>query len=331
MQLKVESPYAHVSVHMDKTLQMIRDIASGKIKPLVSSLRKEMDVIKGYFPSDQTTIGGRSGCGKTSYMIQQMNDFLDEELNPHYVDKLILLYDSWELTGWRNSAKFLGHKAKMTMHEIFDYEKMLNDDRINALDALSKEFVNKPLFISEISDNVVSWVKYKKQIQQAYPNHTIVNIVDHTRLLTYNNAQTEEANLTLFMKEAKKLKNEHNMINFFLTQMNRNIETAIKREDMGKFLPAPSDIFGSDAVMQTSDTVMLLHRPALYGLREFEYGGAVFATGLTQTSSEDHLMINNVVKNRYGDVTPFVLAHEVKYNRFFNFDPNKHKVVANKK
>lgn len=322
------SPYIHIGVHMDKTMQMVKDIRDGKIKPLITSLKKERQVVKGYFPSDQITIGGRSGCGKTSYMIQQMHDFLDEDLNPHYIGKIIILYDSWELTGWRNSAKFLGREAKMTMHEIFDYENLLTDERIKTLEDLSKEFKNKPLYISEISDNVIEWVKHKKQIQRAYPNHTIVNVVDHTRLLTYNNSQTEEANLTLFMKEAKKLKNEHNMINFFLTQMNRNIETAVKREDMGKYLPQPSDIFGSDSVMQTSDTVMLLHRPALYGLTEFEHGGAVFATGLTPTNKEDHLMVNNVVKNRYGDVTPFVVAHEIKYNRFFNFDDKIHKVYA---
>jgi replicative DNA helicase len=320
----LDGKYVHISTHMNESNQLARDIAEGRIKPLLTSVKREMDVLRGFLPTDQIIVGGRSGCGKSSRMIAMMDDFCNAELNPYYKDKLIIAYDSWEMTGWRNASKFLGLKAGMTSSEIFNYEQALREEQLQMLESLATTFADKPIYINEMSDSVYDWYNNKKKLAEAFPEHTVVNIVDHTRLQIYDNHKTEEANITALMKAGMVVKKEFKQINFFLTQLNRSIETSVKREEMGRYLPVGSDIFGSDAAMQNSDMVILLHRPGLYGLQDFHYGNQTFSTGLSGNGdTDDYLMIENVVKNRNGDIAPIIIEHDIKYNRFNNYNPNR--------
>lgn len=89
--------YKHISGVVSTTKQKMLDIREGKIKPLFTSSKKETDKIGGFYPSDQVVIAARPGTGKTAKLIQLMKDLCDPAINPTYVGKLMLLYDSLEM------------------------------------------------------------------------------------------------------------------------------------------------------------------------------------------------------------------------------------------
>lgn len=305
--------YEHISRTVDTTNTRIRKIMNGELYPIVTSSEKQNDKIGGFYPSDQIVIAGRTGTGKTSYVIQLMLDFLSEEINPRWKDKLIILYDSWEMPGWRNVLRMYSHYNKQTVKELIDYKNRLAQEQYERVAAIGNILKDKPLYFSKVYDNVSQWEERKKKIQALNTGKYIINIVDHTRLITRSNETSEMELISNLMNTGMKLKNNFNMINVFLSQMNRNIETGVTdRDKIGDRIPISSDIFGSDAVFQTADVVLALHRPGLYKAKMFQNK---YPTGLTDDpNSTDNLMVECVLKQRDGWTGNILRKHDLANN-----------------
>ncbi len=118
-----------------------------------------------------------------------------------------------------------------------------------------------------------------------------------------------------------RLKNRFGMINIFLSQMNRAIETGVSRNQLGTSTPVLSDLFGSDSIGQCSDIVMALHRPGMYGLEKFEG----ISTGIDKSnpSKADDLLLQCVIKNRDGWTGNIAMKHNLAHNKIWDFDFNQ--------
>jgi replicative DNA helicase len=306
--------YVHVSHSVKKAEQRINDIRDGKVFPIITSSDKENEELGGYYPGEQITIAGRTGSGKTAFALIKMADMVNWKLNPKWEDKIIILYDSWEMPDWRNVLRFYSRFSATTVAEIINYQKHISDEKMTLIKTIGEKFSKKPIYISQHSKDVNSWFKIKKKIQDKYPGHTLINFVDHTRLVTKSTEKSEEALLHSLVTTGVKLKNEIECINIFLSQMNRNIETnASSRNDIGKSLPQSSDIFGSDSVYQSSDVVLALHRPGSYGLTEFNGMPTGIIAG--DPSSRDNLLIECILKQRDGATGNLILKHDLAINR----------------
>lgn len=119
------------------------------------------------------------------------------------------------------------------------------------------------------------------------------------------------------MLKGMKLKIEEEQINIFLSQMNRAIETAGKREDIGRNTPVSSDIFGADSVYQCADVVVALHRPGFYGLEQWQD----FPTGIRKDMPEqaDHLLIECILKQRDGWTGNLIRRHNLALNEIMDY------------
>ena len=316
--------YTHYSEYFDEAYyDYIEPIAKGELIPLRTSIKTEMDLLRGFLPTDHITIAGRSGTGKTSRIIHLIKDIFNPVINPSFHDRVIVLYDSWEISGWRNAVKFISMSERMTYHDILNWDDRLTAEKLFKIKALRDEFKNKPFFISEFPNTSDEWYARKKKIQKAYPNHLIVNVVDHTRLTSNENDESEKTLIDNFLKVAIDQKKELKQINFFLSQMNRNIEFGVARKEIGNQLPIASDIYGSDMVYQASDILMALHRPGMYELQQFHYKGYDYMTGVTNDSNKDNLMVEVVLKQRNGDNGVLFLEHELEFNNFKDVDLSK--------
>lgn len=311
--------YNHISIVVDETNKRLNDIREGLIKPILTGSRKETEKIGGYFPTDQLIIAARTGMGKTAYMLNMISDFANPEINPHYADKLMILYDSWEMPGWRNMLRFYSRANKLTVKELLDYNRAMEHEAFQAMIELSNNFKEQPVYMRSLSQSSAEWYESKCRIQDANPEKIIINIVDHSRLVTKTNERSEEELITGFMKYGMKVKLEQNQFNIFLSQMNRAVETSGKRDDMGKATPVSSDIFGSDGVFQCADVVLALHRPGYYGLTDWEG----LPTGKVQgdPNSSDNLMIECILKQRDGWTGNLLRYHNLAHNEFYDALP----------
>lgn len=305
--------YQHISIAVDKTNDKLRRIISGELKPLVTSSLKEQDKIGGYYPGDQLVIAGRTGTGKTAKLIRDISDFSDTDLNPHYKDKIIILYDSWEMPDWRNILRMYSNKSESTVKELIDYKNRLDEEKFERIKAIGKEFKKYPIYFNNSSMSPSKWEANKYDIQKQYPNHTLINVLDHARLATKETEKSEEALITNLMMAGMRAKNNIECVNIYLSQMNRNIETASIRQEMGRQLPVSSDLFGSDAIFQCADIVIALHRPGMYKLEEWDE----IPTGYDPMNPDryDSLLLECILKQRDGWTGTLTMRHNLGINQ----------------
>jgi replicative DNA helicase len=318
--------YKHISTVAKTTKDMMNKVRSGEWMPLKTSIKKEQDKLIGYFPSDQVVKAARTGVGKTAIALHELKDFADPLVNPFYQDRLLMLFDSYEMADWRGILRLISREAKISVKEMLDYHKRLTEERHNGLLLIADQLSHLPIYISTRPLSVNAWKEKKKQVQAQFPKHYIFNLFDHSRLVAKAEESKEEERISNLMIAGMELKNDFNMFNMFLSQMNRNIETAAQRDRLGTHLPVSSDIFGSDAVFQCADIVQAYHRPGMYGLEKF----GELPTGINLDNSEvpDDLLLNCVLKNRDGWTGILSLKHNLGHNHIEDY-PEKPFIQGN--
>lgn len=309
--------YNHISLVVDEANKKRLDIKEGRLRPILTSSKKETEKIGGIFEGEQVVFAGRTGTGKTAKVIHFIEDAVNPKINPDFAARGIILFDSWEMMAWRNVIRMYSREHSLTVKQILDTQKQMMEDMFNRITIVSQKFRNHPIYFSNISQNVPTWVSNKKKIRKMFPEALLMNVVDHTRLVTKNNEKSEEELITNLMKAGMIVKLEDNYINIFLSQMNRAIETASMRSDVGKNLPISSDIFGSDGVFQCADIVVASHRPGMYGLKTFDG----MPTGKTDDpESVDNLLIDVVLKQRDGWTGNILKRHNLAINKIEDYD-----------
>ncbi len=305
--------YTHISDAVNKTNKRLDDILNNRLIPIITSSKKETDRIGGYYPTDQIVIAGRTGTGKTAVILRDLLDFCNWELNPKWKGKLIILYDTWEMPDWRNILRLYSRTTETPVKDILNHQVKITQEFFTRLKILGNMFSEAPVYFSNNTQTVKEWVDNKKLIQEKNPNKLIINIVDHTRLVTRYNERTEEELLTNFMKAGMYIKNRYEHINIFLSQMNRNIETkAATREAIGMNTPIASDIFGGDSVFQCADIVTALHRPGLYKIPA--WNGISTGIDLNDPNKEDNLLLKCILKQRDGWTGALTFKHNLAIN-----------------
>lgn len=313
--------YHHISTVVNQATTMMDKVRSGELKPLITSSLKEQEKIGGYYPSDQVVIAGRTGTGKSTKALIDLLDFCNPELNPSYTDNILILFDSYEMVGWRNVLRMVSRKAEVEVKALLDYKQKLDQERFETFKKLAGEFKSLPIYITNKPRTPRQWEEDKKNIQGKFPTKKIINLFDHTRLGLKEDDKREEENISNFMFRGIHLKNNFDMIMIWLSQMNRNIETNINRDKLGTHLPVSSDIFGSDAVFQCADVVMALHRPGMYGLEEFEG----IPTGISKSNPDkpDDLLLEVILKQREGWTGTLTLRHNLAINHVEDYYPRE--------
>jgi replicative DNA helicase len=309
--------YQHISHVVDDTNRRLTDIREGKLKPIKTSSKKEMDKIGGYFEGDQLVIAGRTGGGKTAKVIHMISDFANPIINPHHANNMIILFDSWEMPSWRNMLRMYSRLNEMSVSKMLDYEGQMQKEAFERVILASKAFRNYPIYFSGISKQTAEWERHKISIRKQFPDKLIINVVDHSRLVKRGKEMSEEARITEFMIAGMNLKVNYGMFNIFLSQMNRSIETSVARGDIGKATPIASDIFGSDGVFQCADIVMALHRPGQYDLES--WNGIPTGRLLNDPDANDHLLIECLLKQRDGWTGNITMRHNLALNQIEDY------------
>lgn len=319
LDLAFTNRYESISKVVEDTNRHLQDFRSGKISPIKTRSKKEQDKLGGFLPGEQITLAGRTGTGKSAFILKWMEDFVNPQLNPTTFDKTILLFDSWEMLPWRHMLRLYSGKLEQDVKTILDYQKRMQADMFERVLRTGDNFKDLPIFFSHVSQTVKDWADTKRNIRDRFPKHTIINIVDHTRLVTKENEKSEQELLHGFVTEGMKLKLEIDCINFFLSQMNRNIESgSASRDTIGRNLPVSSDIFGADSVFQASDAVVALHRPGFYGLQEWE--GIPTGKEAGNPDSEDHLLLECILKQRDGWTGTLSMRHNLAINQIVDHE-----------
>lgn len=311
--------YKHISNVSKIALERINKIRNGELVPILTSSKKENEKLGGMYSGEKIVIAARTGVGKTAYVIDRIDDYTNWQINPHWENKVIILFDSLEMADWRLVLRMISKQEQNTVQSLIDYNNKMSQERFNIVNAISEKFASKPIYISNVSNGIPKWKADKLAKSQKYPNHQIINILDHTRLITKTNERSEEELITSLMNAAIDISNQTGQIFIFLSQMNRNIESnSGDRSKIGLNTPIASDIFGSDGLYQGADTVIALHRPGMYNLEEFQ--GVQTGYNASYPDADDYLMVECILKQRDGWVGNLLMEHNLAHNKIFDYD-----------
>lgn len=187
------------------------------------------------------SIVARPQTGKTMVKDLIVEDLLDK--NKEYIS---MAYDfQLELT-------------KAEIMKRFMYRRGLNPYNEQHVKAAIKHLDNHIIFNNNASD-IDSFMREATQFIKAYPNSIIS--IDHALILS-NGGEL----MSILYKKLVELKKMGAYI-IILSQLNRNIVSEKRVKDSSNMAKIyESDIYGSDVIMQYSDIVIALDRPALRGI-----------------------------------------------------------------
>lgn len=299
---------SHISSAVDSTVEDIKDYSSGKKQLIKIFSNKFNDVIGGIRLGEQLTVAARPGVGKSSIANLLLLSIMAR--NPNM--KFLFFYWTMEMSMQEQVLRLMSYYIKTrTATEILTGTR--SDEDSKQVTVVGDMLRTYPVFMRDARTSISTCTDIWDRVPSSeYAGYNVVNIFDHTRLIS-GNAEREIERITNLMATGVEYKNKMGNTNIYLTQLNRNVETATgkDRESIGTTLPELSDIFGSDSVGQFSTMVMLLHCPSNYNVPTWKDKDG------NNISTQD-LLICKVGKNRNGRLGNLLwyedLAHGMVYD-----------------
>jgi len=276
-----------------ESLSYLKGRQSGQITSLKTPWSKFNDATTDGIEWHSTTvIGARPATGKTLIKSLLVNAAFN--LNP--LMNFRVLEFQFEMLG-KNSAirEFSTHIAKGYKY-LCSADGKLSDEHFELCKAYAKDRLKYPIDIVEEACNVLEFkeiiedymklysttimernaVTGKDEAKTVYKN-TIITL-DHSLLLENTPYGDDMSMLKALGKTVTALKRKYPIAFIILSQLNRNIDAPERNEDgkYGNFI-LPSDIFGSDSLLQHADTLIGLNAPGkqkinYYGVERYVIG-----------------------------------------------------------
>lgn len=247
--------------------------------------RLNRQIMGGLQPGKMYTIGGRPGTGKSQFSNQLLFDVLD--LAKEKGKKLIVFYWSFEMAGYQHLLRIASGDLSLSVYDII--KESTDHKQLEEINSTLDKFKQYPIYFYNVPETLILVKNKITQFCANNPDITLINLLDHTRLVKGENKEENQriADLTKMLMEQQ---SRYKTITVLLTQLNRNIES--NERAANQYQPQLSDIFSSDAVGQDSHVVMMLNRPHdMYGIEESYCG-----------ENPRNLMAVHIEKNREGEL-----------------------------
>tara|TARA_R110002074_G_scaffold112987_3_gene241491 strand:+ start:1797 stop:2747 length:951 start_codon:yes stop_codon:yes gene_type:complete len=274
MQKKVNTPQGTQDPFKKRGFKSINKAISASLHQVVNGMtgrrlvfptkwpRLNKNLLGGLQPGKMYVIAGRPGVGKSAFSNQLIFDLLDVNDS----GKLLVLYWSFEMPGYQ---QILRAGSKGSGKEIGDLLSVTNRLDNAAYEHFKKEvmkYANYPVQFNNVPRDMEFIKDANVEISQQYPDKTIVNVFDHSRLIL-SEKDKELTKLNEVSKGCMWMQSTMGCINILLSQLNRNIEQEHRAK--AQYQPLLTDLFGGDSIGQDAHVVMMLQRPNdLYGITD---------------------------------------------------------------
>jgi len=306
----------HISDATTEILDYINNRRHGKVQSLRTRWPKfNRQCMGGIEPNAIYSICGISGAGKSSFANSLETDLFEMNTNENFV----VLNFNFEMMASKQVGRKLSYKLKKTTAELYsasntddtykvsdvDYEDILK--HANKIKQYPIYYVDCPGTVNQIRNTIISF-----QLLPEMKYKWLIVILDHTLLTKGRSTESEReiiSNLQHMFMERKK----YGKISIIqLSQMNREIEDKDRVNNPNMHFPMRRDIFGSDSLFQTSDYVIILHRPELLGIDQYGPGPKPLPV--------KGLIYMHFLKNREGEPKILSFENNLKYNRIDEVD-----------
>lgn len=298
-------------------LQYINDRRNGRIKSIRTPWAGLNNAgVDGLEWGSLLTIGARPGAGKTLITSQ----FLREaRLNNPDQDFNILEFQ-FEMGAKQSSSRAYAAEMALDYNVILSTARALDDFTFSKLKDFQKyqETLEAAGILREVISEPLTHKDMKKAAHYWFNDmgrKPMIMTIDHSWLFKKDSDEKEKLN-TLYnaVEMLMQLKKELPVIIVILTQLNRTLEDSTRRipGTIGNY-PTSSDIFGGDALMQGSDMVVALSRPAKNDLLVYGPKGYL-------VKPDDIFMHLLKIRNGTDDATTLFMKADFKNQRMLEVE-----------
>ena len=303
--------YRHISDAAKEIVTYIDERRKGRIRSLKTKWPKfNRKCMGGIEPNAIYTIAGVSSSGKSSFINSLETDLFD--LNKD-IDFVVLSFN-FEMTSAKQVGRKLSNRLEKTTSDLYSTVSKITDTDYNRIQETASELSKYPIYyvdlpgtVQEIKNTILTFYK-QPEIQGKW----LIIMLDHALLTRGKDGESERQILADLQKMFMEIKKYGRNTIIQLSQMNRDIESSERINNLSMNFPMRKDIFGSDAIFQASDYLFVLHRPEIIGLQEY---------GVKAWPTKD-LIYFHFLKVREGEPGILVFKNNLKYNRIDDYQPN---------
>lgn len=248
-----------------KGLEYINDRRQGRIKSFRTPWTGLNHAgIGGLEWGSMMTIGARPGAGKTMIVSQILRE---ARLHNPGQDFSILEFQ-FEMGDKQYAARQFAAEVAQDYNQVLSSYRQLDEFTYKQMEkyladtlAMEKQGIQRKLIKKPLSpEDIERAIRYYFEAMAGKP---MLVTIDHSWLI--KKGQSDKDKFDVLYKTAEMLmqvKNDLPIIVMMITQMNRTMEETARLHPgiIGNY-PTSSDIFGGDALMQSSDMVVALNRP----------------------------------------------------------------------
>jgi len=293
-----------------KGLEYINDRRQGRIKSFKTPWTGlNLAGIGGLEWGSMLTIGARPGAGKTMVVSQILR-----ESRIHNPDQdFSILEFQFEMGDKQYAARQFAAEVAQDYNAVlsgykqldeFTYklmQKHLADTQVLEKQGIQRKLIKKPLSPPDIERAI-------RHYFDAMGGKPMIVTIDHSWLIKKGSNEKDKFDTLYNTAEMlMQVKNDLPIIVLMITQMNRTMEEATRIHPgiIGNY-PTSSDIFGGDALMQSSDIVIALNRP-------FKSNINIYGPKKYITTKEQIYM--HLLKVRNGSEDNNILFMQAEFNR----------------
>lgn len=267
--------------------------------------------IGGLIPTRLTTIGARSGTGKTA-CTAQMFDAGTRVVNGRRTE---YLFATWELDPSLLIDRHICCKASVTLRMLNQGAKLLDRKTLEAIDQSYREAASLPVVYQTASTDIgtiralvhefVARCKEKERVEgvEILP----VLIIDYINMAMFDGSGLRTYGIGDFMNGLKQCCNELSIAAVVFAQLNRGV-------DKENRIPDRADFADSSAIENASDNLIVLYRPEYHGIK-------TIMNPATQVEEDsENKMLVRVLKGRDYGIGDFLMNCDVKHFRFWAED-----------
>jgi replicative DNA helicase len=255
----------HISQTVDNSIADVENAHYGlrRVYPTAWP-RLNRNLMGGLVPGKMYVIAGRPGVGKSAFSNQLLFDVLD--VNQSRQNDLVVLYWSFEMPGEQQILRAGSKDTKIQTFDLLSVDQPLSPVLVKKYADSVQKYKKYPIYFCNIPQDVERIKLTNEYVFEKYPSKTIINLIDHSRLVL-GSEELELQKLNTLSKGCMWMQSKMQSITILLSQLNRNIEQEFRAKQ--QYQPLLTDLFGGDSIGQDAHVVMMFQRPYdLYGITE---------------------------------------------------------------
>lgn len=178
----------------------------------------------------------------------------------------------FEMLGLDEVARDVSSKVGKSIKELYSADGKLSSKDLKDIDAALDEVKQYPIYVvdnigstSNVKDTLLYYISSNKLIER---KKGLVVVIDNASLVLPEDGGGEKDTIDKFIHMLVLVKKYvaslgGKIMFFVISQLNRNIESSERILNPKLHYPNKSDLFGASSVYNSSDYVIIIHRPCL--------------------------------------------------------------------